>query len=223
MTFTRLFQRCLHIPYTHVENSADYATERIGSTLYLYFEASNGREDWKHNLSFPAKPYRHMDGGVWFAHRGFLKVWKTLEGYLEKEISDTSVHAIVTVGYSHGAALALLCYEYAWFHRPDLRESLEGYGFGCPRVIWGSHARKADRRWEHFLVIRNLDDLVTHLPPALFGFSHVGKLLEIGAYGRYSMTDAHRPENILTELEHMEQSVRPLASPIPYIPPISLL
>jgi len=57
------------------------------------------------------------------------------------------------------------------------------------------------RRWERFTVIRNLDDLVTHMPPAVLGFSHVGELLEIGEKGRYSRVDAHRPENILAELE----------------------
>ncbi len=204
MTLSRMFDRCLHIPYIHVENGADYAIEQIGSTRYLYFEASNGAEDWKHNLDFPVKPYRQMGEGLWFAHRGFLKVWKTLEGYLEREIADRSIRTIVTVGYSHGAALALLCHEYIWFHRPDLRGTLQGYGFGCPRVIWGPRCRAKEERWEHFLVIRNLDDIVTHLPPAILGYSHVGELLEIGTRGRYSRIDAHRPENILTELRRLE-------------------
>ena len=108
------------------------------------------------------------------------------------------------VGYSHGAALAALCHEYVWFNRPDLRDSLEGYGFGCPRVFWGVKRQVSRARWEKFLVVRNIDDVVTHLPPAALGFSHVGELLEIGQRGKYGMIAAHRPENILTELRNYE-------------------
>ena len=47
-----------------------------------------------------------------------------------------------------------------------------------------------------YTVVRNLDDIVTHLPPAALGYSHVGTLLSIGERGRYSRIDAHREENI---------------------------
>ncbi len=204
MQLSTLFYNCLHIRYTQVENAADFALERVGSVLYIYFEASNGSKDWKNNLNFPAKPYRRMEKSVWFAHRGFLKVWKSIEEHLTESIGDPTVRQIVTVGYSHGAAIAALCHEYVWYHRPDLREYLEGYGFGCPRVLWGICSDQVRQRWETFSVIRNLDDLVTHLPPAIFGFSHVGKLVEIGALGRYNKIDAHRPENILSELYRLE-------------------
>ncbi len=207
MKLRALFERCLYIPYTHVENAADYATEHLGNTLYIYFEASNGIEDWKNNLSFPARPYRRMGRTAWFAHRGFLKVWKTLEEYIAPMIADPTLKRIVTVGYSHGAALAVLCHEYIWYHRPDLKNSIEGYGFGCPRVVWGCASKAKAQRWERFTVIRNINDVVTHLPPSWLGFSHVGMLLEIGERGKYTMIDAHRPENILTELEHREHTL----------------
>ncbi len=200
MKLSALFYECTHIPYIHVESDADYALRRSGSTLYIYFEPSNGSADWKNNFDFPAKPYRHMDGTVWFAHRGFLRVWKAIEPYISPDIMDGSVKKIVVTGYSHGAAIAVLCHEYVWYHRPDLRDTLEGYGFGCPRVFWGIKTPNMRRRWGHFTVIRNLDDIVTHVPPAIFGFSHVGSLCKIGERGKYTMIDAHRPENILTEL-----------------------
>ena len=128
-------------------------------------------------------------------------MWESILPYLEKEIADRTVRRIVTVGYSHGAALAVFCHEYAWDTRPDLREEIEGYGFGCPRVYWGVRVPWLMRRWERFTVIRNSGDVVTHVPPAALGYSHVGKMLEIGEVGKYSPVDAHRPENILTELK----------------------
>ncbi len=209
MKLSTLFERCLHQRYLHTPEGADYAIDRRGNTLYLYFQDSDGLVDWKNNLDFPAKPYQRMGKTVWYAHRGFLKVWKSAQVPLEKYILDPTVKKTVLVGYSHGAAIAALCHEYVWYHRPDLRSHLEGYGFGSPRVFWGLPKQTAKERWETFLVIRNMDDIVTHLPPVFLGYSHVGEILRIGKKGKYSRIDAHRPENILTELRLYEKALRP--------------
>ncbi len=197
MKMSVLFARCLEVPYVHTDLSASYYVERKGAVLYIYLQDSNGAEDWRHNLDFPARPYH---GGAWMAHRGFVKVWRVIQPMVAAAIQDAHIRSVVTVGYSHGGALAVLCHEYVWYHRPDLRKRIEGYGFGAPRVIWGRLDADARRRWEHFCVVRNLDDLVTHLPPSALGYVHVGKLLEIGKSGRYSHIDAHRSENIMREL-----------------------
>ncbi|MBO5374544.1 MAG: hypothetical protein J6A54_03745 [Clostridia bacterium] len=201
MKLSEMFKRCLEIPYTHIDNSADYALERIENTLYIYLECSNGEVDWINNFDFPAKPYERMEEGqIWFAHRGFMRVFKSVEEQICDHVADMSLDSIITVGYSHGAALATLCHEYVWYNRPDLRKSIEGYAFASPRVIWGAKLHSLTKRWDRFLVIRNINDIVTHVPPKLLGYTHVGHLLEIGKRGKYSMTDAHRPENILNEL-----------------------
>ncbi len=196
-----LFERCLYIPYYRTGKSANYAVERIKEKLYIYFEASDGDNDWRINLDFPAKSYKRMGKTVWFAHRGFLDTWKEIEKKVADDINDKRITEITVTGYSHGAAIALLCYEYVWYNRPDIRTVLRGYGFGCPRVIWG---KIPDDRWENFTVIRNINDAVTHLPPAALGYTHVGKMLEIGKKGRYTTIDAHRQENILNELRIYE-------------------
>ena len=204
MKLSTLFENCLRADYIHTGEGADYAIERRGGTLYVYLEASDGEEDWKNNLDFPARCHPRDGECAWCAHRGFLRVWKSIEGVLAPVLLDPTVKKIVTVGFSHGAALAVLCHEYVWYHRPDLRERIEGYGFGCPRVLWGRLSSDLRARWARFLIIRNIDDLVTHLPPAILGYAHVGHLIEIGARGKYSRIDAHRPENILTELRAWE-------------------
>ncbi len=145
-----------------------------------------------------------MEKTVWFAHRGFLKVWKEIEPALEKDIADPYFQKIVITGYSQGAAVALLCHEYVWFHRPDLRNTTEGYAFGCPRVFWGIRNKRFKQRWEKFLIIRNINDLITHLPPAFLGYKHVAKILKIGKKGKYAPLEAHNAANILTELEAYE-------------------
>jgi len=200
MKLYELFERCLYIPYFQTGKSANYATETKENVLYLYFEKSDGENDWKINFDFPAVPYRRSGKTVWFAHRGFFNVWKEIEQKVAREILSKRLKGITCVGYSHGAAIAVLCFEYAWFNRPDLRKNIYGYGFGCPRVIWGEIP---DNRWDNFTVIRNIDDSVTHLPPAVLGYKHVGKMLEIGEKERYTPIDAHRSENILTELKRL--------------------
>lgn len=205
MRLSELFQQCCTAPYRRVENGADYALRREGNTLYLFFEPSIGLEDWKNNLDFPAKPYKRMEETVWHVHRGFLRVWKSAEGYLQQAIGERSVRKVLVAGYSHGAALAVFCHEYIWFHRPDLRASLKGYGFGCPRVVWGALPPQVWARWDGFTVIRNRNDPVTHLPPALLGYRHVGQLLEVGQKGKYKRLEAHKEENILAELKIYEE------------------
>lgn len=205
MTLYELFSVCLNISYTQVGRSANYAVSRENGTLYIFFQGSDGRNDWKSNLDFPAKAYKRMGKTVWFAHRGFLRVWKELEPFLAEKIADTSVQKIVIAGYSHGGALAMLCHEYVWYHRPDLRAQTEGHGFGAPRVFWGVQTAELKSRWKNFTVIRNIDDVVTHLPPSFLGFSHVGAFLKIGERGKYSAIEAHYPENILRELKAYEE------------------
>ncbi len=207
MNLSTRFLRCLSREYATVGRDVDYALESEGDALSLWFESSSGAEDWRKNLNFPARPYRDMDGeAVWYVHRGFLEAWKSVEDIVSPAILDPAVKRIFVTGYSHGAAIAVLCHEYVWYHRPDLRDSLFGFGFGCPRVLWGRRSEALLLRWSTFTVIRNIDDIVTHLPPAALGYFHVGTLLEIGRKGIYSGIDAHRPESILRELILFEKS-----------------
>ncbi len=205
MELYELFSQCLTITYSQTGVSANYALKREGDILYIFFEGSDGKNDWKNNLDFPAKAYKRMGKTVWFAHRGFLKVWKEIEPMLAEDIADKEFKKIVISGYSHGGALAMLCHEYAWYHRPDLRKTLESYGFGAPRVFWGVKTAELKSRWKGFTVVRNINDIVTHLPPALLGYSHVGKTLKIGEKGKYAAVEAHNPQNILTELSNISQ------------------
>ena len=196
------FRECLVLKdfYNHVENDGSYWCGRIGEQLDIYFEKSNGKIDWKHNFYFPAKPYRDMKD-KWFCHRGFLKVWKSIEPYLESAIKDADVTTINITGYSHGAAIAQLCYEYVKFNRPDVE--VTGLGFGAPRIFWG-FARKAVRaRFKGFKVIRNGGDIVTYLPPVLFGFRHICDVECIGE--KVGMVDDHRQNAYLEALKAEER------------------
>jgi hypothetical protein len=204
--FLRLFEECISTMYREVENAASYCYRREraedGERLLIFFEKSHGVVDWMNNLDFSAHPYEDMDP-VWKCHAGFLKVWNSVKKYLIPHILDPGITEATVVGYSHGGALATLCHEYLWFHRPDLRERLLGVGFGAPRVLYGCVPPSIALRWDRFFVVRNADDPVTHLPPRFAGYCHVGNLFEIGNKEDYGGIDAHRPESYLAELKKL--------------------
>lgn len=192
------FNACVELTkqkkYIHVENDASYYIHRDGDSLAIFFEKSNGKVDWKHNFYFPAKPYRKMKN-LWFCHRGFLKVWKSIEPYIANEILDPTVKYINIVGYSHGGAIAQLCYEFVKFNRPDVE--VFGLGYGAPRVFWGFARKAVKERFEGFYVVRNGKDLITHLPPILFGFRHICEVVKIGKCKGVTGILDHYPERYL--------------------------
>ncbi len=200
-----LFKKVLNAKYITIPGSdASFCYEMKQHTLYIFFEHSNGIVDWKNNFDFPAKPYREMEN-KWYVHRGFLRVWKSAKEYLKEQILNKSVREIVIVGYSHGAALALLCHEFCVFNRPDISSNIYGYGFGCPRVVYGYLPRGICKRFKYFYVIRNCRDIVTHVPPTLFGFRHVGKIIHIGKKAKYGLIKSHRAESYIEQLEKREK------------------
>ena len=171
------FNVCQKAKYIHTDNDGSFAIQKSGNKLTLLFEWSNGKTDWLNNFDFPAKPYRHMEN-LWFCHRGFLRVWKAIEPHLKDYIFDMTVNEIDIIGYSHGGAIAQLCFEYVKFNRPDIE--VTGCGFGAPRVLWGFAKKSVKERFKGFYVVRNGNDLITHLPPVLFGFNHVCEVMKIG-------------------------------------------
>ena len=196
------FRACLNADYRQGENGASWAVERDGDRLFLLFEHSNGMTDWLNNLDFHAVPYRDMNP-VWQCHGGFLRAWRGAKPAVEAALSGQACRSVTVIGYSHGAALAALCHEWVWYRYPQLRERLHGFGFGCPRVLYGCAPPAVAARWRSFFVVRNEDDLVTHLPPRLLGYCHAGNLVTIGEAGRYCGIDAHRPESYLAELARL--------------------
>ena len=113
----------------------------------------------------------------------------TIGGQLVKQLIANSTimtvqlpyNKIYVIGYSHGGALAAFCHECCWFWRPNLRNGgILGYGFEAPRIYGAWHVKKSlKERWENFTVVRTNCDIVTHCPPRLFRYTHVGKILKI--------------------------------------------
>lgn len=189
------------IHFETVGEDVSYAFKQEEEVLYIYFEPSNGDIDWKHNFSFWKQPYKDMEI-PYYVHGGFLKCWKYVEDIVIERIKDETVKEIVVVGYSHGAALAMLCHECCWFHREDIRNNIWGIGFDGPRVFAGFIIPdELQKRWVRFLMIRNHNDIVTHVPPILFGYRHVGIVAKIGKDLDINCIESHYPVHIRTALK----------------------
>ena len=127
-----LFQECLSKKYQHSFEGGSYTYEITKDTdwvtLNIWLEWSNGMADWFSNLDFPQTSIQRHQKWLGKYIEVFLEsgnllnlIWQTL--FCKKDINRIQI-----VGYSHGAALAMLCHEYCIFNRPDC--IVEGYGFG---------------------------------------------------------------------------------------------
>ena len=218
-TTYQLFYKCAWtVEYQTAGNDVNYAFEEQGDTLYIFFEGSSSITDWIRNFLFRKRPYKDMKI-PYKVHRGFLKAWKEVEDIIITKITekepvvmedpeaisnkyslendfDYKWKKIVVVGYSHGGALAAFCHECVWFWRPDLRETgLIGYGFEAPRIFGSFRVPKAlKERWETFFVVRTNNDIVTHCPPVIFGYCHVGEILQV--YGDIKLVNKCLPKCI---------------------------
>lgn len=186
------FMKCVNSEYHHTENNGSFALQREGKLLYVLFEKSNGRADWKSNLNF--LPQKTDEPNAFCCHRGFLKVWESILPYIEKELSDKSIEKIIIIGYSHGGAIAALCHEYLYTERSDIQNNIFSYGFGAPRVYYGVKVLDYER-WKNYTVVRNGNDLVTYLPPKFLFYRDLGTIIEIGKEFSFSPIEAHKRES----------------------------
>lgn len=209
-TLEKLYKKILEANYLTIGEDVNYAFEEEGSTLYILFEESNGKIDWRNNFAFAKRPYKDMKI-KYKVHGGFLKCWKAVEDIIIakiKEQNDNSTYkfsSIICSGWSHGGALTMLCHECVWFHRPDIRKNCFSVSFEGPRVYGGFKVKKCLReRWAHFYEVVNDKDIVTHMPPRIFGFSHAGNILHIGRHSGLGFINSHKSEGVLQSLEEIQ-------------------
>ena len=154
-------------------------------------------------LKMPSKPYKDMFK-KWRVHGGFLKVWKSMKDDIEAFVAEIlknhpEIKKIVIIGYSHGAALAVLATEDMEYLYGKSYE-VSGYGFGTPRVLWGIVPKEVKYRLRNFTSVRNIPDIVTHVPPVFFGFRNAGTLVKVGKKGKYNPFKAHYASAYIDEL-----------------------
>lgn len=149
-----------------------------GKNIIITFRGTDSKINWLSNFCFAKKtiPYGNSESNI-RVHCGFLENYKSIRSNIHKLIPDDSCKIIVT-GHSMGAALAVLCavdLQYNFIHH-----DIEVYLFGCPRVGNAAFAKSYNKRIFKTLRVSCGNDIVTKLPPAIFGYRHVGIDIHIG-------------------------------------------
>ena len=185
---SKLFQLCAYeIVYTNVGDDVSYATktDKAENTLYIFFQGSSGLEDWKNNFDFKEMAY-----GLFKVHRGFYRCYYQVRNIILDKIYANNYDKVVVVGYSHGSAIATLCHQDIVYHFPKL--DVQTFAFESPRCL--KVPKKLRFYWESLTRIKVNQDLITHLPPKIFGFNDVGK--ELHLKGDTSLVKNHLPKCI---------------------------
>jgi len=196
MMLVDLFKKTLVGPWQTAGNETQYKLIVTDDVLYLCFQGSSQKEDWKFNFAFPVRPFRF--GSVrWLAHGGIVKAWKACRKQIVAEVMMIlDERKLVIVGYSHGAMLTVMAHEQ--FKR-YMGLNVESFAFAPARVMWMPN--KMIKDWfDGLTTVMCRGDVVTHVPPALMGYRHVGKVIRLGA-DRLIGVKAHLAGYMLEVLE----------------------
>ena len=180
-----LFETCLNIEYEVVGSQVEYAFAEKKNKLYIYFQCSNELEDWRKNFDFCKKAY-----GLFKVHRGFFTAYYEVRNIILDKAYSKNYKEIIVVGYSHGAAIATICHQDICYHFPNVE--VHTYAFEAPRSL--KVPKKLRYFWDGLTRIINGTDLVTHVPPKIFGFNDLGNAYKIK--GDTSLIKKHIPKCI---------------------------
>lgn len=191
-----LFYKCAYREYyKQIGDSVNYAFDEDTSTktLSIYFQGSNSISDWVRNFLFTKDCY-----GLFKAHKGFLMAYREARNlildkvYEQDDKGDYKWLKINIIGYSHGGALCQLALQDIYYHRPDIKDCILGYAFETPRAL---KVKKQFRFfWNNLITIRNNNDLITHLPPKIVGYTDLGTMIKVN--GDTSLVENKQPKCI---------------------------
>jgi len=196
-----LFYNCAYtIQYETIGEDVNYAFVENGDELQIYFQASNSFLDWIFNFLFPKKMY-----GLFKVHRGFLRCYLQVRNIILDKVYNNNYKNIIVIGYSHGSAICQLAHQDLVYHFPSM--NIQSYAFESPRCL--KVPKKLRFYWNTMTRIVDGTDLITHLPPKLFGFDDLGKQLNI--LGDTKLVDKkipkcikyHYPQVVLDGLEKL--------------------
>ncbi|WP_319758424.1 hypothetical protein [uncultured Sphaerochaeta sp.] len=175
--------------------------------VVIVFAPSNSQSDWKINFSFPKKPYKRMPT-PFYVHGGFLDEWKKINDDFLKAAANID-KPITVMGWSYGGAMATLCYEDIWFNYFRARNTLRLVTFGSPRVIGAKNFKSIEHRFDRTTLYANGSDIVTCVPPVIFGFRHVRNLTRIGnklnVIGLFKPKKYHHIDGYITSLREVHE------------------
>ena len=134
--------------------------------VWLVFEESTTKRDWRNNLKFPVKLYKNQESCI-RAASGWGDAWKSCNDLImDKFIAEVRAHpefSPVICGWSYGGAMSLLAAEDFNFRTMKMASVIT---FGAPKPLWGRKTRKYVRGCCSIVYqYANVNDCVTAMPP----------------------------------------------------------
>ncbi|MBQ9096803.1 MAG: lipase family protein [Clostridia bacterium] len=151
------------------------------NSILIAFRGTDSVRDMISNMQFFKKTVCNMPGGRKIRiHSGFFKAYTDAKIFdkIVKYITDKTKRIEIT-GHSYGGALALICAADLAHRFPDIE--YEVVVFGSPRTGNKAFAEFFDAYLPGTFRIENGNDIITKLPPPVFGYRHVGKTYRIGS------------------------------------------
>lgn len=134
--------------------------------VWLVFEESTTKRDWRNNLKFPVKLYKNQESCI-RAASGWGDAWKSCNDLImEAFIAEVNKHPDFTpavCGWSYGGAISLLAAE-DFYYRTKKKPSV--VTFGAPKPLWGKKSQEYVRGC--CSVVRqyvHVNDCVPAMPP----------------------------------------------------------
>jgi len=157
--------------------------------IYLVFEDTHSFWDAIHDIAFVKKTYEHGSNKI-VAHGGFVKVWKSGNDQVMKELFEqlkkNPDYEIVFVGWSMGGAIAHLAAEEFNFltrtdeSNPDTGRKVVLITYGCPNLLCGKNVREYfERCVKAAYNFANVKDPFAKLPPVAWNY-FVIRRIEVG-------------------------------------------
>lgn len=197
------FNTCLRGAWTTVGIDVQYKTEVVDNILYVYFQCTKSNTDWGQNLKFWLKSYK-LNGKRLWGHAGYIENWESAKDQVLEDIRlkmsvYLNVAQIVLVGYSQGACIATLCYQYL---KSKNFHSIRCDVFGSPNVLWMQKNDGFDTL-DNYKV---MDDLFTMVPFKFLGFREAGNVIMLGEKKCRPSVYWHVPSEYRQGLESLQLS-----------------
>lgn len=152
-----------------------------GSTLYIAYRGTQVVHRWidvRMNLMVLPRSIPFAGDERMRAHRGLLEKYLGLRDELHAQVANHTPDRVVITGYSGGGVLALLTFLDLARTHPKITARV--VTFGMPRGFNRYAARWFTEHETNILRVVMGRDVVPAVPPALFGYRHVGRLVRIG-------------------------------------------
>lgn len=166
LSLSEAFHEATHGPWTTTEPDIQW---RVSSHC-LFFKYTNSKSDWRQDLRFWPKE----DPIIGRGHSGFLDLWNKVKEPIVEALKDSP--PLLIAGFSMGGALATNAHIY--FAKTYYQYPIT-FAFGAPRSQFFPSSKVDLFCCDSLYNIYTTNDPVHYLPPAIFGYRHVGRQVSL--------------------------------------------